>query len=330
MRLAEFFAHLKEDFTRPLYLVFGNEPILIDRLLKTLQKKVIGDSPSDFSFSQSYGSSLKASEIISEAEQIPFLSEKRLMIVKEVERLSSEDQNSLADYCQNSSPTTTLVFAASTVDKRTRLYKTLMKKGEVLEVSTPPEEDLRNWVIKRFEKEGKSISLDALELLMASSGGTLTLLAQEVEKLVLFTKGLQKVSLRDVSEIATQSKIKTVFDLWEAIAFQNRDQAYQILRKLQLLRTTLPELIGLFRWQLARLFQGEELIQSGRVSKKEISSTLKIPFFVADKFIQQVKKFPKRRIWEAYEAILKADEEVKTGSRQEREIFDFLLYRLMA
>jgi DNA polymerase-3 subunit delta len=199
----------------------------------------------------------------------------------------------------------------------------------IIELDTPSVDEMREWVEKRCRHEGKTIAPDALELLMAGAAASLTLLTQEVEKLLLLAKDQPQITLNDVIQISSRSKLKTIFDLWESIAVRKKDLAFYILRELQQERISIQELIGLFRWQLSRLFQGEELVQAGRASKKEIASALKIPFFVADKFLTQLRQFPRKRIAQAYHSILKADEELKVGSRQEKEIIDFLLYRLM-
>ncbi len=330
MQLKEYSQLLKQDFDKSLYFAYGNEPLLISRLLKTIQKKVIGENPDDFSLVSFYGSSTKASSVIGEAEQLPFLSPKRLIFVKEVDRFATDDLNLLVDYVASPAPTSVVVFVAQSVDKRTKFYKAISKACDVMELNTPPEADLKNWVDRRVRHEGKMILPDALELLMANSASTLTFLALEVEKLLLLAKDAPQITLDDVVQITSQSKIKSVFDMWEAIATRRKDLAFYILRGLQQERISIQELIGLFRWQLSRLFQGQELVKSGRANKKEVASALKIPFFVADKFISQLRQFPHKRIRQAYDFILSADEELKVGSRQEKEILDLLLYRLMA
>ena len=63
------------------------------------------------------------------------------------------------------------------------------------------------------------------------------------------------ITLDQVLKITSQSTVQTVFDLWDAIAVRKKDQAYLILRECQQTGVTLPEMIGLFRWQLTRLVQ---------------------------------------------------------------------------
>lgn len=330
MHLKEFSSLLKEDFDAPLYLVLGNEPVLITRLLRAIHKKVLGEGADDFSLSSFYGSTSKASEIYSEAQQMPFLSPKRLIFVKELERFSADDLNLLGEYIKSPVPSTVMVLVGTSLDKRTKFYKALSKATSVIDLSTPPPEEMKQWVEKRCKHEGKIILPDALELLMAGAASSLTQLTLEVEKLLLLAQDQSQISLKEVLQICSKSKLKTVFDMWEAIAIRKKDVAFYILRGLQQDRVSIQELIGLFRWQLSRLFQGQEMVQAGRASKKEIASALKIPFFVADKFLSQLRQFPYPRIRRAYDSILKADEELKIGSRQEKEIIDFLLYRLMA
>lgn len=330
MQLKEFSQLLKSEFSKKVYFLVGNETVLVSKLIRAAKKKVIGDEPDEFSFVQFYGSTAQAGTILSEAEQIPFLSSKRLIVVKEADQLSTDDLNALAEYSQNPSDTTVLILIAQSVDKRTKFYKSITKTAEVIELNTPALEELRNWADKRIRKEGKVILPDALELLMAGSASTLTFLAQEVEKLLLLCREEPQITIDHVVQITSKSKMKSVFDMWEAIAVRKKDLAFYILRTLQQQRMTIQELIGLFRWQLARLFQGQELVSAGRGSKKEISSALKIPFFVADKFLSQLRQFPNKRIYHAYNEILRADEDLKVGSRREKEIIDLLIYKLMA
>ncbi len=328
--LQEFSGLLKQEYQEPVYLILGNETVLISRLLRAIKKNVLAENADDFCFSSFYGSSSDAPSILAEAQQIPFLAPKRLIFVKEVERFSADDLNLLAEYFESPVPSTVMVLIASSVDKRTKFYKALSKSTPIIELNTPSIEEMREWVEKRCRHEGKTILPDALELLMTGGAASLTLLTQEVEKLLLLAKDQPQITLTEVIQISSRSKLKTIFDLWESIAIRKRDLAFYILRELQQDRISIQELIGLFRWQLSRLFQGQEMVQAGRASKKEIASALKIPFFVADKFLTQLRQFPHKRIEQAYHSILKADEELKVGSRQEKEIIDFLLYRLMA
>lgn len=331
MRLAEYKDFLKEKKEGLLYLITGNEPVLIDRVEESFKKEILGAVPEagEFNFSILQGGSASASQVISEAQQISLLAQKRLIFVKEADEFSKEDQEQLAEYCAAPVPSAVLVFIAPSLDKRTRFYKALAQHGKVVDCSSPPPEDLREWAGQRCRKEGKEISPEAVELLVAGAGNSLTHLAQELEKLLLFCRDFQKIGEKEVEQISSKNRMKTVFNLWDAVAGRKRDEAYSILRELQQDGIAVPELVGLLRWQLSRLWGGIDLLKSGRDSKKDFSSGLGIPFYFVDKFIAQVKQFGDERMSRAYETILRADEDVKSGVLKDDVVFDAMLYQLM-
>ena len=68
---------------------------------------------------------------------MPFMSERRLVIVRHAEKMSAAGQTVLAEYAEDPSPSTVLVLVASKADKRTRLYKAVEKTGQVSEYAAP-------------------------------------------------------------------------------------------------------------------------------------------------------------------------------------------------
>lgn len=330
MRLSEYRAFFKEKKTDLLYLLFGPESVLIDRLCEHLKKEILGEAGSEFNFTPLSAADAPAARVLEEAQQLPLLAARRLILIKEADQFSKEDQEELAAYAESPAPSAVMVFVAHSVDKRTRFYKSLSAKGRVLDCSSPPREDLEEWALQRIKREGKEITPAVLEQLVEASGNSLTYLALEIEKLLLYCRDKKELSEGDLEKIICKNKVKTVFNLWDAVAAGKRDEAYSILRELQQEGIAAPELVGLLRWQLSRLWGGRELIQTGRDSKKEVASALGMPFYVVDRFLTQVRQFSEERLGHAYEAILTADEETKGGALKETEVLDRLLYRLMA
>lgn len=329
MRLSEYRAFLKEKKESLLYLLAGNEPILIDRLAEHLQKETLGAAANEFNFTLFSASDATAAQVIAEAQQVSMLSPRRLIRVKEAGQFSKEDQEELIVYCEKPVPSSVIIFTDDAIDKRTRFYKALAEHGRVLDCSSPPPEDLREWVQERIRRDGKEIDAAAIDFLIEASGNSLTFLALELEKLLIYCLNSKKISEEDVEKITARNRVKTVFNLWDSVALRKKDEAFSILRELTVEGMAVPELVGLLRWQMSRLVRGRELLDAGKDSKKEMSSTLGVPFYFVDKFMAQVKRFSGEGLSRAYEATLVADEEAKSGALKNADVLDRLLYRLM-
>ncbi|PIY36985.1 MAG: DNA polymerase III subunit delta, partial [Candidatus Aquicultor secundus] len=69
---------------------------MIDEALARLRKRISAQFDLDFNFDQFSGAETNAGKIMQAANTLPFMSDKRLIIVKDVEKLSSEDTSQLA------------------------------------------------------------------------------------------------------------------------------------------------------------------------------------------------------------------------------------------
>ena len=100
-------------------------------------------------------------------------------------------------------------------------YKKLEKQGIVVELgaekSWEKEKNAHEWVLQRFNEEKKRIEPAAAQLLAKECGGEVGLLEQEIEKLIVYTYGREKVSTQDVLAVAVSRPSITVFQLAESL-----------------------------------------------------------------------------------------------------------------
>ena len=87
----------------------GNEPYYIDNLTERFSKKIISKEEQEFNQVILYGKDISTNEVISEAKQYPFGSEKRVVIVKEAQHLKNIE--TLDSYLDNPQISTVLVLS---------------------------------------------------------------------------------------------------------------------------------------------------------------------------------------------------------------------------
>jgi DNA polymerase-3 subunit delta len=128
-----------------------------------------------------------------------------------------------------------LLISASKPDKRRSFYKTVEKLGSVEAFSALSADD-KDWsgkaeseALRLFRAAQKDIADDALAELVTRVGPNLRALANEVEKLVLYSGDRPEVTLGDVQTMTTRQKLAQAYALGEALG--ERDLA-KLLRVL--------------------------------------------------------------------------------------------------
>ena len=110
----------------PIYFLMGDEPYYIEKLCEEFAKNLLTNKQKEFNQVTLYGKEITTEQIISEAKQFPFGSEKRLVIIKEAQNLKNIEQ--LDSYFNNPQPSTVLVIAYK--------KKTIDKKGTTTDTTT--------------------------------------------------------------------------------------------------------------------------------------------------------------------------------------------------
>ena len=140
--------------------------------------------------------------------------------------IKSGDENAIAELIQNRLPSDAyLIFTASAVDKRNRLYKLAEELGFVEELK--PRFD-RSYIkldrtyfqqiVREFLLDYKKIiSQEALDLAFARSGKDLRRIRSELEKLVNFVGNRNDINAHDVQQIFSDFHEAAFFDLNRAI-----------------------------------------------------------------------------------------------------------------
>jgi DNA polymerase III subunit delta len=266
----------------PIYLFVGNDVKLIDRQVDAIEATVdLADRP--FAVERVYAGEPGGLplEIAASARVFPMLGDRRIVIVLRAERLlkpkravrgtdeaeETADQSSgepadvgpIEDYLADPSPSTTLVFVATDVDRTRRLTKRLVDKAATvtfsgLEVGRPADRrDLRatagDLLRKEVEAAGRTIEQDAVRLLVDRAGSDITKLRGDIERLLLFAEGRRRITLDDALEVASSDA--GTDDAWavvNAIAAGDAGRAVREARR-RLERGESPHgLVGQLRW----------------------------------------------------------------------------------
>ena len=127
MNYKEIISSISNKELEPVYFLMGDEPYYIDKLTDTFSKEILAEEEREFNQVTLYGKDITTEQIIAEAKQYPFGTEKRVVIIKEAQHLKNIEI--LDSYLNNPQPSTILIVAykGRSVDKRKNLGRAWLK-----------------------------------------------------------------------------------------------------------------------------------------------------------------------------------------------------------
>jgi len=298
-------------------------------------KDLIPEEVRDFNLDIVDGAVMGIEAIMSLASTLPFMSDKRVVIVKQTDtfkgkRKSQDDKGDdiLINYLANPVETTCLIFCAEseTVDKRRKVYKALEKKGQIVEFAPIKGRALNNWIEDRARQLGKMIEPSAVVGLVTAIGNNLRQLNNELEKLSCYST-TEKISALDVSRMVSRTAESSIFELVDAIGERHYQKAIKMAREMVFLGEPVIRILFMIARQFRLLLRAKDFLIKG-FDNKQVSRELQVHPFVAQKCIRQAANFSLDELGRAMEKILKADSDIKTGRQEPMMVLELLIIDL--
>jgi DNA polymerase-3 subunit delta len=296
------------------YIFHGDDEHSKKEFLNQLQEKLGDRSLTELNTARFDGASLTFSQLRHACDSVPFLSDRRLVIVDDLLAREPEFMESLLEYVPELPETTRLVFQESRVLPDSNPMVRLAKQsddGYVKSFKRLEGREISLWIQSSVNDRHGRISPRASHLLALNVGNNLTTLDNEIEKLVLF-KGEALIDVDDVSLLCPYVAEASIFELVDALGSRHRRSAAELLQS-KIADGTEPEyLFAMIIRQYRLLIQVKELTEAGK-KPPEISRILNIHGFVSGKLYQQSQNYDLAQLEQIYAHLLEVDVGVKTG-----------------
>jgi len=260
------------------------------------------------------GAQVPPGEIISAVNSVPFLGEKRLVIVKNfLSQGDAENHKPLTELLKDIPDFTVLIFSEfGAVDRRLSLYKKLKKEATIEEFAALEGTKLTNWIAGYVTKHGGSIRHDASLLLAQQTEGNLYRLENELRKLVGYTNGEREIGLREVELLVKTSFSTSIFKLTDSIGQKNQRLALKTLHELIDSGDELHGILYMIMRQFRIITGVKDLVDRG-LRQDEITSELKEHPYVVKNTMGQARNFSMTQLKRAYKLLREIDTRLKTG-----------------
>ncbi len=242
----------KKKIFKPVYLIHGDEDYFIDQVIDFAEKNILSESESSFNLSVFYGKDADWINVVNACKRYPMFSELQVVIIKEAQMMSSIDK--LEAYVE--SPLSSTIFIIGhknkTYDKRTKLFKLIEKKGEIILSQKINDDKVHDFIFSITKKHQFNISEKAVLLIQQNIGNNLSRIVTEIEKLLINLKEKNTIDEDDVEKYVGISKEYNVFELQEAIAKKDLLGSLKIINyfasnpKASSIHAALPALYAFF------------------------------------------------------------------------------------
>jgi len=305
----------------PIYLIVSEQDFLLKQALDRLRARVGEVADLDFNLETFDGESASADAIVSACNTLPFASDRRLVIVNNVERLPKEGAETLVTYAADPSPTCVLALAAPKLAKNTRLYKAIDRIGGVLERKAPRGGEFVRSVVSLAADRDKRMSPDAAQTLVSATGEDLRRVSAELDKLVAFIGDGTEITRADVEQVVANAAKAKSWEFGEALA--DRD----CRRALTLAAGILGEGDSVFALHatalrtIRELMTARALLDRGETSAVALAGTLGKQEWQVRKLPRQARAFESAELVDLLRDAAAGEAEMKT-SRDARLVLE--------
>ncbi len=167
----------------PVVLVDGDDPTLLVEAVRSIIADLVTAEERDLSVEDFGGEEVDLARIADTCATPPFLSPRRIVVVRDVGRFSTDEVAALLAYLSDPLPTTVLILVAGGGTVAPKLAAAVKARGHVRSTRVAPRE-ARDWVRSRIRAASLRIDSQAEALIEAHLGEDVSRLGALLEVLV--------------------------------------------------------------------------------------------------------------------------------------------------
>ena len=298
---------------KPVYLIYGSEELLLERAARRLRDRLAAVADLDFNMETFDGGSASADEIVNAANTMPFMSERRLVIVRDVDKMDSSALETLAAYARDPASFTCLVLIATRIAKNSKLYRAAAANGVAYEYAAPRRTGYAAEVVKLLREHGKQISASCAQRVVDLVGRDLRRLDAEAGKLAAYVGEQERITAGDVEQAVSVGATVSVFELTDAVGDRDTLRALTILgRLLDAGESALGVHAMLVRH--LRALVGARALASRGMSPDAMAPEIGMAPWLARAAVGQSRRYEPLELARALMGLADAEEQMKTSS----------------
>ena len=324
---------LKQKELGRLYFFYGEESFLMNHYLTQVKKLLLDPLTESFNFHRLTSETFDMQSFGDAVENLPMMAESTFVQVDDVDifKLNEGDRNKMAEILSDIPDYCTVVFTYLTVawkpDKRLKkLWEAADRHGSMVEFAKQNQRDLIAWVTRHFASQKKRISADLCAYLIDITGGTMTALGGEIDKICAYS-GAEDICKADIDAVTEPVLDAVVFQMTDLLGEGRYAQALLKLQQLLKMQQEPLAILGAVGGQFRKISAARTLMDNGK-NAGHLQRLYGIPDYPARKIMEAARRFRPEFCRKAAELILETDYQMKTSFDDSERLLELLILRL--
>lgn len=307
----------------PVYLVCGEDGYFCELAVKTLTKKFVTSPELNLAFFDGKYALANQEEIVLALLQYPFMSEKRVIVLRECYPAAKDLKGSkLDEYLKKPAETSVLIIVDSSPCDALKKYPGVC----FVDCGKADEAVLLKYISVSFKRVGLIITTSNAKLLCEFCKYEMTRISVEVEKLSAYCAGEVEVTEADIRALVTKEQDYQLYEFTEKVARKRYDEAYAIAEEMQSTGSDTMRLFSALYNYFRRLF----FCATAQRSDAKLATLLGVKEYAVKKSCEQAKRFTPKRLKQIVDIFSRYDADFKSGKVAVDSAFDICLAEIMS
>lgn len=318
---------LKQGQIEPVYFLYGSEVYLRDQAIRLITETALtGTLLREFNDSSFNLLTNDVRDAIAVAEQLPMMSDRRVIRLRSFAKLREADEDFLLKYLERPVETSVVIFIGDDIDKRKKFGKKLLA-GAAFEFQPLKPNELPSWIKSHLKTLNAEIDPQALNRLTDMANDLLTL-TNELNKLATAALPSGRITVDLVDRLVKRSREHMNWDLTDSIVSRDRRTALKVLREFLDDGAEPVLLTGVIAGTFRRMAMAKELLAHG-ASPGEIFSEVRVPSFKQRAYLSMLSRIDSKTMAGMIQRIAETDLAIKTSKATPRMQMEMLVCELM-
>lgn len=300
-----------------IYLLYGPDEFMRSEALAALRARVPAEV-ADLNITTLEGRKLKLETLANACEAMPFLAERRMVIVNDLLKhaKAGPERDELRNYLERVPPACDLIFVENEdVDRRSALFTYLKKVAQLQEFLPREGAELLRWLDERAKHLGVRLENVAAQRLVDYVGTSSRTLINELRKLASYVGSGGKITVAVVDLLVQDNQEQNLFAFIDDLSLRRRAAALRGLRALLDEGQAATYIMFMLARQVRILLTVRELAAQ-RLRAEDIATRLNQKPFVVRKAMEQARGFKPGVLEGIHDRLIELDRAIKTGRIQ--------------
>jgi DNA polymerase-3 subunit delta len=326
--ILEAITEIKKRKFKSVYYFFGEDSYNLTFALHTLEETFRPLLSSEFDKETIYSEDRSITDILGLATSFPFGSDKKLIIVREAEKI--RDKKPLKNYVDTPAEFTVLALFhnGSITNLKSEPFKTLAENGFLFEAKELKGRNLIDWLISEAEEKGKKLSEENAQVLVDIAGENRNMLEDQLEKICVYLNKEKEITIESIQKVSSELKQFNIFDLQNAIGLKDKSKALNVANNLLDNGAEPTFIISMLTRYFIGLAKITEL-KTKNIPVQEAARIVGTHHFYYPGYVKARTLYSDQKLVEVFRALLKADVSVKTTSSDNKTIITLLIAEIL-